>query len=116
MGLTKSMKKYLESLPKTESGSLMPLNNTPDEKSKFLIYMKRLQQTIEQDFDAIKYLSVNYPDILLNEDNKYLNSKIQKKPNRRMKSLYEAIMTLNPKVELELIRKDVTSQNQNVAT
>jgi len=100
------MLKYLDSLPRDQNGKLMSLNETQDEKSKFNIYMKRLQKDIDKTITNLKYVCEKYPELFLNEDLKYLDKTAKKSPNSRILSLMTLIHILNPSVEPQLIRKN----------
>ena len=104
--ISKSVLKYLQSLPRDINGQLMPLNETPKEKSKFLMYMKRSHIKIDKELEGLNIICKNFPEIFLNQDSCSINSKNKKKPNQRVKELYKAIMILNPNLQLELTRKN----------
>jgi NAD-dependent DNA ligase len=94
---------YFGTLPRNANGQLMPLNDTKKEKDKFKVYMYRFQKKIEKQMKFMLDAAEKYPDQFLNVENKYIESK---EPNHRVKNIYRMYMILNPKLQLEISRRE----------
>jgi hypothetical protein len=96
--ITSKMKKWLE----------VTAQNPQMEKSiKYCVYMNRIQKRIEKELDALLWLAIHYPKILLDEEREYRDEGGKIVCHRRLKKLLLSVKALNPKMEVELVLKNL---------
>lgn len=76
-------------------------------KIKYCVYMNRIQKRLERELDSTLWLAVHYPKILLDEDKEYVDSTGKIVCHRRLKKLLLIVKALNPKIEVELVLKNL---------
>lgn len=110
--ISKTMQRYLESL-KDEH-----LNKY--DKLKYSVYINRMQKSIDRDLKMLIWLAVNYPEILLNKDksNEYgtvvhSHNKQVMNGHQRLRLLLSIILAAKPKMEVELVLKNLKMENNN---
>jgi len=98
--ITKKMQNYLIKHASEVSG---------DNKSKIkhCVYMNRMQKRIERELKMMLWLAVNYPKIFVDEDKEYKNESGKVISHRRLKTLLLTVKALNPKMEVELVLKNL---------
>lgn len=75
--------------------------------TKYCIYLNRIQQRIEREIDMALWLAIHHPDILLDEETEWRDETGKIVPHRRLKKLLLIIKALNPKIEVELVLKNL---------
>jgi len=93
------MKKYLE--------YVMTQNPQLQKSIKHCVYMNRLQQRVERELDMALWLAIHYPNILLDENREWRDESGKIVPHRRLKKLLLIVKALNPKMEVELVLKNL---------
>lgn len=89
------MKKWLESLPEK-----------PKRTIKYCVYLNRIQKRLEREMDMLLWLAINHPEIILDEEREWKNDgKITS--HRRLKKLLLVVKALNPKMEVELVLRNL---------
>jgi hypothetical protein len=96
--ITRKMREFLEEIEKNPQ--LM-------KKIKYCVYMNRIQKRLERELDATLWLAVHHPKILLDEEKEYVDSTGKIVCHRRLKKLLLIIKALNPKMEVELVLKNL---------
>ena len=88
------MKEWLEGLP-----------DAPVKDVKFCVYMNRIEKRIQRELVNFKWLCKNFPEIFLDEEVEVneLSGKIV--DHRRLRTLLECIIVLNPEMNVELVLK-----------
>jgi hypothetical protein len=76
-------------------------------KIKYCVYMNRIQKRLERELDSTLWLAVNHPKILLDEEKEYTDSSGKIVCHRRLKKLLLIVKAVNPKVEVELVLKNL---------
>lgn len=92
------MKKFLEEVEK---------NPQLKQEIKHSVYMNRIQKRIEKEMDNMLWLAVNYPKILLDDEKEYKDETGKIVCHRRLKKLLLTIKAVNPKMEVELVLKNL---------
>lgn len=97
--ITAKMRKFLESV------KLDRVEN----KRKYNIYMRRIQDRIDRELENLNWLTKNFPDLFLDEECEYDDKSLER--HRRLKALLKAVGNLNPKfaVELRIVEEDLES-------
>lgn len=92
--ITDKMKIWLEDLPEE-----------PVKDVKFCVYMNRIQKRIQRELENFIWLCETFPEIFLDEEVEVndLSGKIVS--HRRLRTLLECIMKLNPEMNIELVLK-----------
>jgi len=92
------MQKFLEEIEKN-----------PDlmKKLKYCVYMNRIQKRLERELDSTLWLAVRYPKVLLDEEKEYQDSSGKIVSHRRLKKMLLIVKALNPKMEVELVLKNL---------
>jgi len=96
--ITRKMKKWLEHTSQ---------NPQLQKSIKYCVYMNRLQQRIERELDMALWLAIHYPQILLDEERESKDETGKIMPHRRLKKLLLILKALNPKMEVELVLKNI---------
>jgi hypothetical protein len=96
--ITRKMQKFLEEIEKNPQ--LM-------KEIKYCVYMNRIQKRLERELDSTLWLAVNHPKILLDEEKEYVDSTGKIVCHRRLKKFLLIIKALNPKMEVELVLKNL---------
>jgi hypothetical protein len=96
--ITGSMKKYLE---------LVEQDPQKQKSIKYCVYMNRIQKRIDKELDALLWLAIHNPKILLDEEKEYHDSTGKVVCHRRLKKLLLTVKALNPKMEVELVLKNL---------
>jgi hypothetical protein len=96
--ITRKMQKFLDDVEKNPQ--LM-------KKIKYCVYMNRIQKRLERELDSTLWLAVHYPHILLDEEKEYKDETGKIVCHRRLKKLLLIIKALNPKMEVELVLKNL---------
>lgn len=97
------MRKYLEQVAQ----------NPQMEKSiKHSVYSNRMQKRIERELNAMLWLAIHHPKILLDEDKEYRDENGKIVCHRRLKKLLLTVKALNPKMEVELVLKNLDFPEQ----
>jgi len=97
--ITSTMKKYLESLPENHR----EIKRTV----KHCVYINRMQKRIEREMKMLLWLAINYPEILLDREREYSDDTGKIMSHRRLKTLLLAVKAINPKIEVELVLKNL---------
>jgi hypothetical protein len=74
---------------------------------KYCVYMNRIQKRIEKEMDSTLWLAIHYPKILLDEEKEYVDSTGKIVCHRRLKKLLLVVKAVNPKMEVELVLKNL---------
>ena len=98
MMITSSMKKWLEQVAQN-----------PQMKSsiKYCVYMNRIQKRIDKELNAMLWLAINHPNILLDEEKEYRDESGKIICHRRLKKMLLTVKAVNPKMEVELVLKNL---------
>lgn len=96
--ITRKMQKFLTEIE--QHPELM-------KKIKYCVYMNRIQKRLERELDSTLWLAVNHPKILLDEEKEYTDSSGKIVCHRRLKKLLLIVKAVNPKVEVELVLKNL---------
>jgi hypothetical protein len=96
--ITPTMKKFLN---KAESDPQIK------KSIKYCVYVNRIQKRIEKEMDSLLWLAVNHPDILLDEEKEYKDETGKIICHRRLKKLLLTVKAVNPKMEVELVLKNL---------
>lgn len=96
--ITRTMQKWLEEI-----------RQNPQKKSsvQYCVYMNRIQKRIEKEASAMLWLATHYPEILLDEEKEYRDETGKVVSHRRLKKLLLTIKALSPKMEVELVLKNL---------
>ncbi len=76
-------------------------------KIKYCVYMNRIQKRLERELDSTLWLAIHHPKILLDEEKEYADSSGKIVCHRRLKKLLLIVKAVNPKVEVELVLKNL---------
>lgn len=97
--ITPKMKKFLESLPK----------DTREIKKtvKHCVYLNRMQKRIDRELKMALWVALNHPEILLDREREYDDDTGCIMSHRRLKTLLLIVKALNPKIEVELVLKNL---------
>jgi len=98
--ITEKMKKWLESLPEN-----------PPRTIKYCVYMNRIQQRISRELDNLLWLCIHHPEIFLDEEREHKDETGKIMSHRRLKKLLLCIKALNPKMEVELVLRNLDFPN-----
>ena len=79
------------------------LKKTP----KYSVYLNRIQKKIDIDMDSMMILAKLFPDLLLDEEREWRDETGKIISHRRLKKLLMTIKLLNPKMEVELVLKNL---------
>jgi len=94
--ITKKMKEYLKSvLGKNEKGV------------KHCVYINRMQKRISRELNHLLWLCIHYPNIFLDEEKEYKDETGKIQSHRRLKKLLLCVKALNPKIEVELVLRNL---------
>jgi len=96
--ITRKMRKFLEEIE--QHPELM-------KKIKYCVYMNRIQKRIEKEMDSTLWLAIHYPKILLDEEKEYQDASGKIVCHRRLKKLLLIVKAVNPKMEVELVLKNL---------
>ena len=105
--ITRKMQKFLEEIE--QHPELM-------KKIKYCVYMNRIQKRLERELDSTLWLAVHHPKILLDEEKEYTDSSGKIVCHRRLKKLLLIIKALNPKIEVELVLKNLEFPEKEIPT
>jgi len=97
--ITPKMKEFLESLPKNPK----EIRKTV----KHCVYLNRMQKRIDRELKMALWLAVNHPEILLDRGREYSDDTGKIMSHRRLKKLLLIVKALNPKIEVELVLKNL---------
>lgn len=97
--ITSKMKKYIEGLPKNPK----EIKRTV----KHCVYMNRIQKRFERELKMLLWLAINYPEIALDREREYADDTGKIMSHRRLKTLLLVVKALNPKIEVELVLKNL---------
>ena len=88
---------------------LEEIEKNPDlmKKLKYCVYMNRIQKRIEKEMDSTLWLAIHYPKILLDEEKEYQDASGKIVCHRRLKKLLLVVKAVNPKMEVELVLKNL---------
>ena len=100
--ITSRMKKWLENLPEK-----------PQKTIKYCVYVNRLQKRIDRELDMLLWLSIHHPDIFLDEENEWIEDTGKIKSHRRLKKLLLSLKALNPKIDVELVLRNLEFPDEN---
>jgi len=92
------MMKYLREAEKDPQ-----LKKTP----KYAVYLNRIQKKIDKDMNSMMMLAKLFPDLLLDEEREWKDETGKIVSHRRLKKLLMTIKLLNPKMEVELVLKNL---------
>jgi len=90
------MKEYLESA-----------GDSPKKTIKHCVYINRIQKRIERELSMLLWLAVHHPEIFLDEEKEWKNETGKITSHRRLKKLLLSLKALNPKIEVELVLKNL---------
>jgi hypothetical protein len=81
----------------------------PEEKRKpkYAVYLNRIQKKIDRDLDSMLKLACTNPKILLDEEREVKDDTGRIQSHRRLKKLLLTVKALNPKMEVELVLKNI---------
>jgi hypothetical protein len=74
---------------------------------KYCVYMNRIQKRIDKELNAMLWLAINHPNILLDEEKEYRDESGKIICHRRLKKMLLSIKVVNPKMEVELVLKNL---------
>lgn len=96
---------------------LEDLENHPEKlkQIKTCVYMNRIQKRIEKEMDSTLWLAIHYPKILLDEEKEYTDATGKIVCHRRLKKLLLVVKAVNPKMEVELVLKNLEFPEKEVA-
>lgn len=97
------MKEYLESLPKNHK----EIKRTV----KHCVYINRMEKRIEREMKMLLWLAINFPEILLDREREFSDDTGKIMSHRRLKTLLLVVKALNPKIEVELVLKNLEFPN-----
>lgn len=83
------------------------LNPELKKEPKYAVYLNRIQKKIDKDMDNMMELAKKFPDLLLDEAREYRDETGRIISHRRLKKLLLTIKFLNPKMEVELVLKNL---------
>ena len=83
-------------------------------KIKHCVYMNRMQKRIDRELKMMLWLAINHPKIFLNEEKEWKNESGKIISHRRLKTLLLTIKALNPKMEVELVLKNLDFPDENI--
>lgn len=92
------MQKFLEEIEKDPQ--LM-------KKLKYCVYMNRIQKRLERELDSTLWLAVHYPKVLLDEEKEYQEASGKIVSHRRLRKMLLIVKVLSPKMEVELVLKNL---------
>jgi hypothetical protein len=101
--ITRKMQKFLEEIEKNPQ--LM-------KQIKTCVYMNRIQKRLERELDSTLWLAVHYPKVLLDEEKEYQDASGKIVCHRRLKKLLLIVKALNPKMEVELVLRNLEFPEQ----
>lgn len=101
--ITSTMKEYLESLPKNHK----EIKRTV----KHCVYINRMEKRIEREMKMLLWLAINFPEILLDREREFSDDTGKIMSHRRLKTLLLVVKALNPKIEVELVLKNLEFPN-----
>jgi hypothetical protein len=101
------MKKFLEQVAQ---------NPQMKTSVKCSVYMNRMQKRIERELNMMLWLSIHYPKILLDEEKEYRDENGKIICHRRLKKILLTVKALNPKMEVELVLKNLDFPEQESAS
>lgn len=96
--ITAKMRDWLEKITK---------NPQMKTSIKYSVYINRIQKRIEKELDALLWVSVHYPQIILDDEREYRDDTGRIVCHRRLKKLLLTIKALNPKTEVELVLREL---------
>jgi len=96
--ITRKMQKFLEEIE--QHPELM-------KKIKYCVYMNRIQKRLERELDSTLWLAVHHPKILLDEEKECMDITGKISSHRRLKKLLLIVKAVNPKMEVELVLKNL---------
>jgi hypothetical protein len=94
--ITSKMRKYLESIKNGEQKSV-----------KHCVYINRMQKRITRELSQLLWLCIHHPEIFLDEEREYKDETGKIQSHRRLKKLLLCVKALNPKIEVELVLKNL---------
>lgn len=74
---------------------------------KYAVYLNRIQKKIDRDMESMLELALINPKILLDEEREYKDETGRIQSHRRLKKLLLTVKALNPKMEVELVLKNI---------
>ena len=83
---------------------------------KDCVYLNRIHKRIDRELKKALWLSKNCPDIFLDKEKEYSNDTGTIVCHRRLKALLFTIKYLNPKMEVELVLKNLDFPEENETT
>lgn len=90
------MKKYLQSIQNGEKKSV-----------KHCVYINRMQKRITRELDYLLWLCIHHPKIFLDEEREHRDEIGKIQSHRRLKKLLLCVKALNPKIEVELVLRNL---------
>jgi hypothetical protein len=96
--ITKRMLEYLREAERSPE-----LKKEP----KYAVYLNRIQKKIDSDMNNMLLLAKLFPEIFLDEEREWKDETGKVVPHRRLKKLLTTIKLLNPKMEVELVLKNM---------
>ena len=90
------MKNWLEALPEK-----------PKRTIKYCVYLSRIQRRIDRELDMLLWLSMHHPEVFLDERREFMEESGKIMSHRRLKKLLLCLKALNPKMEVELVLRDI---------
>ena len=97
--ITPKMKDYLETLPKNPR----EIKRTV----KHCVYVNRMNKRIDRELKMSLWLAINHPEIFLDREREYSDDTGKIMSHRRLKILLLIVKALNPKIEVELVLKNL---------
>jgi hypothetical protein len=101
-------KKMLEFLKRAEKDPQLK------KEPKYAVYLNRIQKKIDKDMDNMMVLAKYFPDLLLDEEREWKDETGKIISHRRLKKLLLTIKLLNPKMEVELVLKNLDFPEQEI--
>jgi len=88
---------------------LLEAEKNPELKktSKYAVYLNRIQKKIDRDLNNMVILARKFPDLFLDEEREWRDETGRIVSHRRLKKLLMTIKLLNPKMEVDLVLKNI---------
>lgn len=105
--ITRKMFQYLEEYSKS-----------PNQKRtvKHCVYINRMQKRIDKELDMLFKLANKFPEVFLDRAKEYTDDTGTIVSHRRLKKLLLSVKLLNPKMEVELVLKNLEFPDENDVT
>lgn len=86
---------------------LIETKDSPKKTAKQSVYENRMQKRVTRELNNFFWLCRNFPDKFLDEGREHKDETGKIVPHRRLKMLLLCLKVLNPKIEVELVLKNL---------